>query len=736
MKKRTAIILSIVLGVLITVHLALFLLPYKPLKQFKEKPFSTVFYDCQGELLQVTSTGEGERREYCSWNELPPQVKKIFRKAEDKRFYFHNGSDPLAFISAIAQNASQKKIVRGGSTITMQLVKIITGDKRNSVKRKLKDIFYAHVIEAKLSKNKIFELYLNSIYFGHGAYGIASAARTFYGCTVRELSPQQICCLAVIPRNPTLYDPITQKDRNTQMACALYNKLYHKKLTQEEFQVFVPGSLFEYPFEAPHYVRYVSQELNSKSSSVELSINLDIQRYAQVMLNEGLSQAQGSRISNASLLLIENKTGNPLAWIGNADFFDTTHSGQVDGVLVKNQPGSSMKPFLYALALESKDQNGQPLYMPSSVLADIPQEFGDEKLYIPSNFNNRYNGPVTFRVALASSLNVPAVSILDKVGVDNYLDKLFELGFESLQQGGKQADLGLALGAGEVRLKELVPAFAVFVRDGKAFDGKQIYEPDTARIIASMLSDKASRALGFGYSQTFETDYPSIFKTGTSNQYQDIIALGATKDYTIGVWMGNFSGQTVIGKTGSSLPAWVAKKVLDFLEEGKNAQQQAFPEPEHYEKHKICSLSGMIAGPNCPASVYEYFPEGYLEKPNRCTWHVKNGEEAQTLYPPEYQQWARKTRPELQIKYNAAPLSIQTPRNNSVFYYSEFQKDKQALSVEVFGGAYDTLTVYYDELFFDEINRPFTFLLPVQRGNHTCTVVCGQESCTISYQVK
>ena len=736
MKKRTAVILSIVLGVLITVHLALFLLPYKPLKQFKEKPFSTVFYDCQGELLQVTSTGEGERREYCSWKELPPQVKKIFRKAEDKRFYFHNGSDPLAFISAIAQNASQKKIVRGGSTITMQLVKIITGDKRNSVKRKLKDIFYAHVIEAKLSKNKIFELYLNSIYFGHGAYGIASAARTFYSCTVRELSPQQICCLAVIPRNPTLYDPITQKDRNTQMACTLYNKLYHKKLTQEEFQVFVPGSLFEYPFEAPHYVRYVSQELNSKSSSVALSINLDIQRYAQVMLNEGLSQAQGSRISNASLLLIENKTGNPLAWIGNADFFDTTHSGQVDGVLVKNQPGSSMKPFLYALALESKDQNGQPLYMPSSVLADIPQEFGDEKLYIPSNFNNRYNGPVTFRVALASSLNVPAVSILDKVGVDNYLDKLFELGFNSLQQGGKQADLGLALGAGEIRLKELVPAFAVFVRDGKAFDGKQIYEPDTARIIVSMLSDKASRALGFGYSQTFETDYPSIFKTGTSNQYQDIIALGATKDYTIGVWMGNFSGQTVIGKTGSSLPAWVAKKVLDFLEEGKNAQQQAFPEPEHYEKHKICSLSGMIAGPNCPASVYEYFPEGYLEKPNRCTWHVKNGEEVQTLYPPEYQQWARKTRPELQIKYNAAPLSIQTPRNNSVFYYSEFQKDKQALSVEVFGGAYDTLTVYYDELFFDEINRPFTFLLPVQRGNHTCTVVCGQESCTISYQVK
>ena len=736
MKKKLWFLLIIVPGVLLAVHLALFLIPYKPLKQFKEKPYSTVFYDCQGELLQVTSTGEGERREYSNWEEIPAEVKKIFRKAEDKRFYFHNGSDPAAFISAIVQNISQKKIVRGGSTITMQLVKIITGDKRNTFKRKLKDIFYAHVIEAKLSKKKIFELYLNSIYFGHGAYGIASAARTFYGCTIQELCPEQLCCLAVIPRNPTLYDPIKQRDRNTQMACALYNKLYHKKLTQEEFELFVPGELFEYPFEAPHYVRYVSQTISPKSHSFNLSINLKIQQYAQHMLSEGLSQAQDSRISNACLLLIENKTGTPLAWIGNTDFFDQNHSGQVDGVLVKNQPGSSMKPFLYALALESKDQNGQPLYMPSSILADIPQEFGDEKLYIPSNFNNRYNGPVTFRVALASSLNVPAVSILDKIGVDNYLNKLYELGFESLQKNGRQADLGLALGAGEVKLKELVNAFAVFARDGKDFDGNQIYRTDTARIIASILSDKASRALGFGYTQTFETDYPSIFKTGTSNQYQDIIALGATQNYTIGVWMGNFSGQTVMGKTGSSLPAWVAKKVLDFLEKGNNTQALAFPEPENYEKHRICSLSGMIAGPDCPAYVYEYFPKGYLEKPNRCTWHIKKADEVQTIYPPEYQQWARKTRPELQIKYNAAPLSIQTPRNNSIFYYSEFQKDKQALTVEVFGGAYDTLTVYYDDIFFDDINRPFTFLLPVERGNHTCSVLCGQESCIISYQVK
>ena len=324
---------------------------------------------------------------------------------------------------------------------------------------------------------------------------------------------------------------------------------------------------------------------------------------------------------------------------------------------------------------------------------------------------------------------------MNSVGVDNYLSKLYELGFDSLRQGGKEADLGLALGAGEVKLSELVPAFSVFVRDGKDYAGKQIYDVDTARLIASFLSDKASRALGFGYSQTFETKYPSIFKTGTSNQYQNIIALGATNNYTIGVWMGNFSGQTVVGKTGSSLPAWVAKKVLDFLEENKPGIMD-FKEPENWKKTKICSLSGMIAGPDCPASRYEYVPLDYSEKENRCNWHVKNDGGVQTLYPPEYQQWARKTRPELQINYNASPLYIQTPKDNAVFYYSELHKEKQAVSVEVFGGSEDTLQVYYDDKLYSQVTRPFNFQFPVERGKHTCRVVCGDEQDLITFIIK
>lgn len=743
MRRKLIILAAVLAGLVVCTNLLLVLFSFKKLSSFEAKPASQIFVDDTGKLLQITALQDGTRCEYTKIADLPSDVKKIFIKTEDKRFYFHNGVDLFALASAAIQNMRNQGIVRGGSTITMQLVKMINQDTAPTVSRKLSDIFYAHVLEAKKTKKHILELYLNNIFFGHGAVGIGSAARTYYGQTVQELTQQQICCLAVIPRNPSLYDPFKNPELCAERACSLYNKIFHKKLSAGDFIQYLPSKLYSYPYEAPHYIRYLTStnpkllesDKKNKTRQHTLSINLELQHYAERLVNDGLTQAAGSRISNASLLLIENKTGAPVAWVGSADFFDNDHSGQIDGVLVNNQPGSSMKPFLYALALETKDDAGNSMYTPNSILADIPQEFGGQTLYIPSNFNNRFNGPVRFRVALASSLNVPAVAILNSIGVKSYLDKLYELGFESLRQTGEEADLGLALGAAGVPLKELVPAFAVFVRDGKDFAGNQIYTSDTARLIDDFLSDKAARVTGFGYSQVFETDYPAIFKTGTSNQYQNIIALGATKDYTIGVWMGNFSGETVVGKTGSSLPAWVAKSLLDYIYGSTTSYSQlAFPEPQSWKKEKICSLSGMIAGPDCPATVYEYCQEN--NTPGRCTWHKMENGELKTLYPAEYQQWARKTRPEVQIEYSNTPLTIHSPKNNSIFYYSQLQKEKFAIPVEVFGGQEESLTVYYDDVLYELVERPFSFQLPVEKGSHTCTVECGEELQTIIFQVR
>lgn len=697
------------------------------------QPYSTRIYDNQNNLVQVLPLEDGVRREWTDLKKIPKEVQRIFIKTEDKRFYFHSGVDYLAFTKAAFQNISSGKTIRGASTISMQLVKIISPVKgKRNFSQKIKDIFNAYRLESRLSKKKILELYLNSVPFGMNNDGITSAARSFYGLELSELSTEQIKCLSIIPRRPSAYNPIQNPE-----ACA--------KRAGVSLEAATSAYQYEYPFFMPHYVNYIkanAKDQNGKlPAEITLKTNLRIQNIAEQYLRTGLEQAANARISNGALLVINNDDGSVLAWVGNGDWYDDSNGGQIDGVLVNNQPGSSMKPFLYALGIETLDDDGNPLYYPSKILADTPQEFGSSKLYIPANFNNRFNGPIRLRIALASSLNIPAVSTLNELGVNNYLDCLYELGFDSLKKGGIEADLGLALGAGEVNLAELVPAFSVFVRDGKyiplEYSNKmevQVYSPDTARIMCSILSDKASRALGFGYSQTFQTNYPSIFKTGTANQYQNIIALGSTKKYTIGVWMGNFSGQTVVGKTGSSLPAWVAKNILDVLERESPSEYPDFEKPEEWKITKICSLSGLPAGPYCPTTVSEYLKDNVNYK--MCDWHIKSGNDIQIIYPAEYQSWVLDNHISGIINYEGSPLKIQTPQNNSLFYYSELNSEYQAITVQITGGYGQTLHVDYDGDFYMMIERPFEFQLPVERGNHKLTITCQNEKQSINYTVK
>ncbi len=736
-KKRKIIIFSSILAFFLLIFMILRFSPYPQLEALKNQAYSTRIYDKNGKIIQILALEDGLRREWTPLRQIPKGVQKAFIAEEDKRFYFHNGVDLFSISGAFFQNFSSKKIVRGASTISMQLAKIIEAKNppvkstQNRFLTKVKDAVNAFRLEARLSKKQILELYLNTLPFGLNTEGVTSAARSFFSAELNQLTENQIKCLAVVPRRPALYNPLL----NPQM-CA------------ERAGVPVENPKpYSYPFYAPHFVENLKKNYEKLPPEIHTSLDLDLQNYAENILRTAMVNARDARIANSALLLLDNSTGQVLSWIGNSDWFDQENHGQIDGVKAKNQMGSSMKPFLYAMALEMKDDAGQPLYTPATILSDIPLEFGGENSYIPSNFNNRYNGPVRLRIALASSLNIPAVELLNKIGVENYLQKLYKLGFESLKQGGKEADLGLALGAGEVSLEEEVYAFSVFVRDGKDFNDNQIYEKDAARLICSILSDSSARVLGFGYSQTFQTDYPSIFKTGTANQYQNIVALGATKNYTIGVWMGNFEGQTVVGKTGSSLPAYVAKQVLDLLEKNKNPQDLQFPEPENWKKAKICSLSGMKAGKNCPATVMEYLFAGDNDDDNAenkeiCTWHRQKNDKndgknstVEVIYPSEFQNWALLYDLDLNLNYNSTPLTINSPKNGSIFYYSLENTASQAIKVDVTGGISDFLEVFYDEKPFLTTERPFSFFLPVEKGRHKVTVNCANESQGLEFVV-
>ncbi len=726
--------LAVLLAAAALIWLFLALSPYPEFERLKNQERSIRFYDRSGKLLQVTSVEGGLRREWTNWNEIPKFVQKAFIQAEDRRFFFHPGADIFSAAAAAIQNAKSGRTVRGASTITMQVVKMASPGRRERLSQKAADVFNAFRIEARLSKRKILELYLNSVPFGQNCEGVASAARTFFGKELKDLSLEEAACLAIIPRRPEGYNPITAPEACGKRAAEVFS------LDKEAlFFAAKAAKKFDYPFEMPHYIEFIKRRMKSsgdKSFEKRLSASLEIQKACEGYIREAAKEARASRISNAALLLIDNKDNSVLAWIGNSDWFDFSNGGQLDGVLAKIQPGSSMKPFLYGLALECRDQNGSPLFSPASVLPDIPQEFGGQKIYIPENFNNRFNGPVRLRIALASSLNVPAVFILDKIGVEKYISKLEELGFGSLKKTGQSAGLGLALGGGEVRLLELVQAFSVWTRDGKDANGKAIYSADTARLICSILSDKDARALGFGYRQSFECDYPAIFKTGTSNQFQNITALGSTKKYTAGVWMGNFSGQTVIGKTGSSLPAKTVKNVLDLLEKRRGGleAQNKFPQPENWRQEKICPLSGLLAGEACPSFVYEYVKKGEGHKV--CDWHRLEDGERTVHYPSEFQRWLLSAKIDARLDHSQTPVTMSTPKEGAVFYLSPSGAQIQGVRCEAFGGEAEEAQIYYDGNFFASVQRPFSWTLPMEKGKRSCRIVCGSQSAEVTFEVK
>ena len=690
--------------------------PVEGLDDFLNQQYSTRFYDRNGKLLQILPLKDGLRKEFYPLDDLPKELVQAFIEEEDSAFYYHPGINPVAIFRALQQNNKEGRIVSGASTITMQLVRLIQPRKDSvSVKMKFKEMFLALALEAKFSKKKILELYLNNVPFGNLADGVGSASRTFYCCEPKDLNSEQIQILAKIPRYPSKY---------------------------------APEKAFEYPSLCPHFIQYVKNQYSKKNQKIpynlKLSIDNSLVESIEKQMQSKLSEYAKARIHNGALLAINNRTGEIIAWVGNASFLDDEHAGQIDGVLTQRQPGSSMKPFLYAHALESG-------FEPSFVLPDVQQDFGTNGVYVPFNFNNMFNGPVRMRVALASSLNVPAVYLLYRVGLDSYMNRLYQLKFDSLVGTRESTGLSLALGASEVSLFEMVHAFSVFPNDGQILDDlnflkadentktdfKKVYDKDTARIICDFLSDKNARTLGFGNARVFDTKYPSIFKTGTANQFQNIIALGATSEITVGVWMGNYGGDTVINMTGSSVPALIVRQILDRLTDTYGYKD--FKQPELFEKQEICSLSGMKASPICPSKTMEYVVKSKESKSSSstvCNWHyLKNGR-VQIQYPSEYQHWAKSNNMAGTITESTEELSIQFPRNGAEFVFNpsvpeEFQK----LHVLGVGGHQSSVTLYFDGRNMGTSHGILEWDIPLTRGRHQLILESENQRAVCEYTV-
>ncbi len=687
---------GLLLGLLCAFKPALASIPWPELDRFIARPVSRAVLAADGRLLGVGRLEEGLEREWVDLADLPPAVVAIFLAAEDRRFYLHGGVDLRAILRSALQNARAGKTVAGASTVSMQLARLIVPHGQG-LSGKVSEALRALCLEARLSKKRILELWLNNLPFGSNLEGLASASRRRFGHRPESLAVEEALLLAQVPRSPARYDPGIPSNRERVLESA--------QILATRAAVHVDQATLVAAVEravahrtrppargiAPHFVRAVLARLPEGSSPVtseslslkvatggpdrgpvETALSPPLQERALELLGMAVTEHLDRRIETGAVLVLDNRSGEVLAWVGSHDFGDEAASGQLDGVLVRNQCGSTLKPFLYALALERG-------YSPAAILPDIPTVFGSRDAYIPMNFNRRFNGPVRLRVALASSLNVPAVWLLERLGVAAFEDWLVSLGLFSVVASRGTHGLPLALGAVDISLAELVRAFALFPRGGrplpvclplpKAPDGAEnpttpLISPQNAWLICDILSDQGSRYTGFGARDLPPDAPPVMIKTGTANQFRHIWALGASEGYTVGVWMGSFHGTTVIGETGSSVPAGIVRALLMDLSRNQKSAGASWPRPPApLEAVALCALSGQRAGPDCPHRVREYLLPADI--PPSCTWH-RGG---QVLLPDEFRVWAMDRRRQASSSGETREgARIRRPLSGSVFY--------------------------------------------------------------------
>ncbi|MCL2190897.1 MAG: penicillin-binding protein 1C [Treponema sp.] len=740
---RLAKIAAAVSLCLLAAHLFLRLTPYPELDAFQARSYGFAVHDRNGRLLRVFPAQDGVRREWVPLGEIPAGVLRVFVRAEDRRFFLHPGVDPVAVAAAGVRNLRAGRTVSGASTITMQLARMVR-PREPGMRGKIREGFDALRLEARLSKDEILELWINNIPFGSNIEGLPAAARARFGREPAHLDDARAVLLAVIPRRPALFDPAREPGVAVGAALALSRSVglgLDEATLAEAAAEASPLVLAEAkrPFFAPHFTNRVAG-LGGGAGRVRSTLDLDLQLFAERRLVSELSLLQANRVNNGAILVIDNFSGAVLVYVGSASWFDDAASGQIDGVTVRNQPGSTLKPFLFAQALE----NG---FSPNDILPDIPTVFGGGEAYSPTNFNRRFHGPVRFRVALASSLNIPSVYVLERLGVDAFEEYLVRLGFDSIAESTVDHGLGLALGNAEVTLEELTRAFAVFPRGGRTLElrftesdvrpqSRAVMSEYVSWLVTDILADGPSRFLGFGQAQTMATAFPSMFKTGTANQFQHIWALGASPRYTVGVWMGNFSGETVIGRTGSSIPARIASDLLYALEArrlespgGTTARFPRAPDTGNLREARICSLSGMAASPACPGVVHEWLLAG--TPLGSCTWHLRRQVQGESPewsgdapeFPPEFRAWlAERFR---RGTVAAGDSRIRLPVSGSVFHFNpSLPPEFQAIRVETSGFDPGAL-VYANGVLQGSVNYAGVFALPLRRGTHRIVVDDG-----------
>jgi penicillin-binding protein 1C len=586
--------------------------------------------DRNGDLLREVLSDEEGRSRWVSLPEIPQNVILATLAAEDSRFYEHPGVDIRAIARATVQNIRARKVVSGGSTLTQQVIKNVYHFPRNWF-GKILEIWYALRLEISRSKDEIITQYLNRVPYGNQTFGINAASWLYFDKPPSHLSLAEAAFLAGLPRGPSLYNPYRHRLRAKKRQREVLRRMLHKgMITQQDYRKALkePLNLIapERSFRAPHFCDLILSRISPKErkniSSIRTTLDFELQKDVEVLVKNYVKSLKKWDVTNAAVLIMDNQSGEILCLVGSVDFFDSEHSSQVNGAVSLRQPGSTLKPFTYGLALEEG-------MTPATLILDTEIRIRSKGSdYVPRNYDGKYHGWVRLREALACSYNVSAVRVLQKIGVDSLLHRLKKLGFASLDQGASYYGLGLTLGGGEVTLLELTRAYSTLGRGGlfkkeklfleikdiqggaKPFPNSplvRVFSPEISYIITHILADRDARIPAFGEGSVLSLPFPCAVKTGTSGNFRDNWTIGYTPDYTVGVWVGNFDGSPMQNVSGVSGAGPLFRDIMLLLEKRKKWPNYEFTIPEGLVKVHVCPQSGDLVGSFCPGKIKEIF---------------------------------------------------------------------------------------------------------------------------------
>ncbi len=713
---------------------------------------------------------------------LPERIVRATLETEDRRFFEHAGVSPRSLVRALWQDVRNLRVISGGSTLAMQTARLQTPGRRTLL-RKVKEMAEALLLVSRHGHEQVLRQYLTLAPYGHRVRGVARASRLYFDKPVEDLSWAQATFLAALPQAPGRMDPYEPDGlvRATRRAHRILRTLRERRvISEDELGQALHSDLGLVPKPRRNVAAlHAALALAERSAGFAghtrtTTLDLELQETVARLAAENLARLRDADAGNTALLVVDTSDGSVLAHVGSADYFAEEERGAIDYARVARSPGSALKPFVYAAALES----GR--YTAASELEDTPYDLSadDGRAWRPENANRQYFGPMLVRQALANSRNVPALRVVAGVTPAKVQELLARAGLSAASGGGGDPGLGIAIGALPATLEELAAAYLALAKGGGAVplrrfadeppvEPRRILSAESAALVADILSDPEARRPSFAPGGPLDFDHAVAVKTGTSQGFRDAWAVAYSDRLLVAAWVGNHDRRRMAAVTGQTGAAPVVHEVMEALMPLVAPHRPvalAFALPDGLQRRTVCSLSGRLAGKGCPHVRVEAFVAG-TEPVEECPWHrevaidVRNGLRAGPTCPPRsvvrkalldlperYAGWARAQRLAV-APLRASPLcprpevaprvALLEPLPNSRFLVDP--ETPRELSTIRFAArvtpADEPVVFLVDGVPVAKVGYPHEFRWPAEKGTHVVTAALARRG-TLSGEVR